>query len=132
MINRHSSGKRFLLAGAAGFVVDASMFGLLTYVFGAFPLTNRALSIAAAISVTFVLSRHFVFHGAKDVALTRSLPRYLLSQSLGLSINYATFGLLIGILNGALGTTIALFGSTALGAMVNYLGARFFAFRETR
>ena len=113
-------------------MVDASVFGLLSYLLGPFPLLNRALSIAAAISVTFVLSRYFVFHGARDVAITRSLPRYLLSQSLGLSINYGTFGILVGILEGPLGTAVALFSSAALGGIMNYIGARFFAFRRGR
>ena len=122
-------GGRFLAAGAVGFVVDATVFSLLTAYVIPMPRVTRAISIACAIAITFMLSRHYVFEGARNLTIRRSLPRYLLSQSLGLTINYGSFSVLIGLLDGRIGTAIAFVLSTAAGGIVNYLGAHFFAFK---
>ena len=122
-------GGRFMVSGAAGFVVDVTIFTLLTGFVLPMPRVTRAISIAAAITITFTLGRHYVFEGAQRLSIGQSLPRYLVSQSLGLAINYGSFSILIGFLDGRVGTAIALVTSTAMGGVDNYLGAHFFAFK---
>lgn len=122
-------GGRFLAAGAVGFVVDATVFSVLTAFVIPMPRVTRAISIACAIAITFMLSRHYVFEGARNLTIRHSLPRYLLSQSFGLTVNYGSFSVLIGLLDGRIGTVIAFGLSTAAGGIVNYLGAHFFAFK---
>ncbi|MEM6912961.1 MAG: GtrA family protein [Pseudomonadota bacterium] len=130
MKDHFQRGGRFLVAGAVGFVVDVAVFSVLTAFILPLPRITRLISIAAAIAVTFTLSRHYVFEGARNLSIRSSLPRYILSQSFGLFINYGSFSILITYLSGTLGTGTALVASTAMGGIVNYLGAHFFAFKE--
>ena len=52
---------RFGMVGAAGFVVDAAMLALATGQLGMDPYRSRALSIAVAMTATWLGNRYFTF-----------------------------------------------------------------------
>lgn len=121
----------FALVGAAGFLVDAGLTAALAWA-GAGPVAARLPAILAALCVTFMLNRRFVFAAGDDGAL-RQFGRYLLVSAGGAGINLLVY-LVAAWMLAAAGAPAGLAALLAVGAgsgaamAVNYLGYRGFAF----
>ena len=84
----------FVLAGGAGFLVDAGVLALLLKLTALGPFTARVFAIAAAMLFTFWLNRTFTF-GRSGRALSVEGARY---GGVGLSaavLNYAVYSALL-------------------------------------
>lgn len=109
----------FAAVGAAGFVVDATILSTLVHASGWSHFAARAVSFAAAVTVTWYCNRRWVFVRADDV--TREYGAYFGVQFVGAAINLGTYALLIAVLPTlARLPVIPLAGGAALALLFNY------------
>lgn len=124
----------FIVAGGVGFGMDAAILLLLTELDGWQPLRARLASFLGAVSVTWLINRHYTF-GDRSARQTRTTAseysRYVLTQSVGAAINLAVFALALWLLPGLrshLIVPLALGSACALcfnyGAMHSYVFPR--------
>jgi putative flippase GtrA len=114
---------RFLQVGAVGFAVDALLLWVLVYQVGWPPIASRVVSFLVTIAVTFVLNARYTF----SVRVRESSKsRYILIQSVGAAINFATYSALV--LGGVLGPLWSLVVGAALSSAHNFFMVRRFVF----
>ena len=120
---------RFMSVGGFGFLLDVAVFQALLW-FGLGPVPARLVSASLAVTLTWILNRHWVFYTANDAGRGAEYVRYVVVQALGLSINLGVFFWLLGSseLAGRV-PVLALIGGAAAAIFFNYLGARCWAFR---
>jgi putative flippase GtrA len=117
---------RFGVTGLAGFVVDAAILALMVHLAGADPLTGRLVSAPIAVVFTFVSNRHWSFATLNKPPVGSSFVSYVSTQGAGFLCNLAVYSLaLLSVPNPIVALAIA----SAVAMFVNYLGARFLAFR---
>ena len=125
---------RFGLVGVGGLLVDLAVLYVAAPNLGWYGA--RVLSFWAAATATWWLNRHYTFaHAAAGVAqspisVVRQYLRYLLSMTLGGSVNYLTYATVIvwWTLPAAPAVGVAL-GSCA-GLVFNFVVAKYFIFRQ--
>lgn len=92
MRRRRFSG--FLLAGAAGFLVDAGMLSLLLELTPLGPLTARPLAILVAMTVAWTINRHLAF-GPSQRSLAGEWAAYVGVAAASALLNYAVFAAIL-------------------------------------
>jgi putative flippase GtrA len=124
---------RFCCAGGLGFVVDFTILKTIVHL-GLNPIGARLISFSVAVVVTWLVNRAWTFkaHPTPGAgALIREFFGYVAVQSVGFAANFSVYtAMVIGIsaLNGRLlPPSIA---GTAVGLLVNYLGAKHLVFRR--
>ena len=119
----------FLTVGGLGFIVDAGVFQVL-YQFGQGPIATRVISATLSISVTWYLNRHFVFQTSDVNASVPEYTRYVSVQFVGLVVNFGVYlALLASFPVFQAQPILALCGGAAAALVLNFLGARYLAFR---
>lgn len=120
---------RFGAVGAVGFVVDGGLLWLFLS-FDLSPYLARALSFPVAVVVTWALNRNWTFAATSHGSRNGQFRRYFGVQIGGNLTNYAIYSLVISLFGTDSVTVFAAFviGSFT-GSCINFLGARFFAFR---
>jgi len=112
----------FAGVGVAGFIVDAGILSSLVHVWSWHHYTARAVSFAAAVTVTWYLHRHWVFAPTSD--RTREYGAYFVFQALGAAINLGTYALVIAALPAlARYPVLPLAAGAALALLFNYTAA---------
>jgi putative flippase GtrA len=111
---------RFVLAGGIGFVVDAAVLMLLLRATPLDPFSARLLSIAAALSATWMLNRHITF-GPSSRALTVEGARY---GGVGLATSVFNYCIYSGLLFAfpAMPPLTALILASGAAMVFSYLG----------
>ncbi len=117
---------RFGVVGLAGFLVDAAVLALMVHGLHANPILGRAVSAPVAILLTFVCNRYWSFASLNRRAIGAAFASYVSTQGAGLLCNLAVYSAALLVVPGPL-TALAIASATAM--FVNYLGARFWAFR---
>lgn len=123
---------KFLAVGGVGFVVDAGVLTSLVAL-GLPAIPARVLSFAVAVSVTWVLNRHWTFVASvgAEPREFRMMSRYFAVQTFGTLCNFAVFSLLISQWTETPWTAfVALAAGSAVGLVVNFTGARWLVFGE--
>lgn len=126
---------RFGLVGIVGLLVDLAVLYVAAPGLGWYGA--RVLSFWAAATATWWLNRHYTFASAtacvaqSPLSVGRQYLRYLLSMTLGGSVNYLTYATVIAwvVLPAAPAIGVAL-GSCA-GLAFNFVAARYFIFRHS-
>jgi putative flippase GtrA len=118
---------RFGVVGSAGFVADAAILLLLINWFGANPIAARLVSAPIAILLTFALNRAWSFSDLTQPSMFRSFVSYLSVQGVGFLVNLPVYSLAVSIVPKP---AAALAFSSAVAMVLNYLGSRYWAFRE--
>lgn len=124
---------RFAMVGAAGFVVDETVLGLLHNLAGLHATVAGALSIFCAMTFTWLGNRSFTFHahaarGAR--AMAAEWLRFAAANSVGAIINYSTFLLLVNWApSPASNPFLAKAAGVGAGMILNFLSARRLVFR---
>lgn len=129
--NRPSLGRfaSFVGVGAIGFVVDATILSALVHGAGWPHYSARALSFAAAVSVTWYLNRHWVFARTSEGA--REYGAYFGVQVLGAVINLGTYALVIAFFPPlARLPVVPLAAGAALALVFNYSAAGRWVFAQ--
>ncbi|MCC6469579.1 MAG: GtrA family protein [Alphaproteobacteria bacterium] len=126
----HSQLFRFCVVGALAFVVDAGVVQALV-VWGQWnPYLARLVSYLSAASTAWWLNRRFTF-GAGDDPLHREWAKYLVVNTAGGLVNYATYAALVlaSDLVRAMPALGVAAGSVA-GLVVNFSLNRWLVFRR--
>ncbi len=122
---------KFGLVGAAGFAVDALALSAGAGL-GLSDATARIVSVGVALHVTFLLNGWLVFRALRLEPLLRQWSGYMASNAFGAFCNYALFIWLLEcglpVLSHRLG---ALAAASILAMGINFVGARFIAFRPS-
>ena len=118
---------RFGVVGTAGFIADAALLLLLIDRFGANPIAARFVSAPVAIVLTFALNRAWSFSDLTQPSVFRSFVSYLSVQGVGFLVNLLVYSLVVWI---APMPATALAFASAVAMVLNYLGSRYWAFRE--
>lgn len=111
---------RFVAVGGAGFVVDATVLGLLLAFTPLDPFTARFISIAVALTVTWQLNRHLTF-GASSRPVAVEGARYGGIGAATSVVNYLVYALVIWAAPG-LSPLIALAIGSVVAMAFSYLG----------
>ncbi len=90
---------RFGMVGAAGYVVDAAMLALATGQLGMDPYRSRALSIAVAMTATWLGNRYFTFAARRArgsvAAVAEEALKFAGSNLVGAAMNYGVYAALV-------------------------------------
>jgi putative flippase GtrA len=116
----------FVLAGGAGFLVDAGVLALLLKVTALGPFAARVFAIAAAMLFTFWLNRTFTF-GRSGRALAAEGARYG-GVGIGAAVlNYAVYSALLLVFP-ALRPVLAVAVASLAAMLFSFLGYSRFVF----
>ena len=111
---------RFLFAGAVGFVADAAMLATLLHLWSMNPFLARLLSIAFALTVTWLINRSMTF-GPSGRHVAAEGARYG-GVGIGTSlVNYAVYSALLAAVP-ALPPLAALVAGSAVAMALSYIG----------
>jgi putative flippase GtrA len=116
---------RFLIIGAAGFLVDSGLT-MLFIKLGVDALLARAPGIGTAIVFTWLANRYFTFR----IQVQRSVQeaaRYVSVALFSAAINYTIY---LGLVTTGLHPFVAITVATALQTGFSFFAYRNFAFRE--
>ena len=120
----------FAGVGIIGFIVDATILSALVHGFSWPHYWARALSFAAAVSVTWYLNRHWVFARTHDRA--REYGAYLGVQTVGAAINLGTYALVIAVFPWlARAPVVPLAAGAVLALLFNYSAAGRWVFAQS-
>jgi putative flippase GtrA len=119
----------FVVVGAVGFVVDASILATLVHGYQWGDYTARLVSFAFAVTVTWLLNRSYVFTSTRTHNRRSEYTRYLTVQGMGMAINFLVYSLCIAS-NQLMDKwpVLALAVGSAVALIFNYAGARVFVF----
>lgn len=119
--------RRFLVVGTTTMFVDLAAYQLLLWV-GAPVDPAKAMSFVAGALFAYLANRAYTFRAVHSAA---TFLRFWLVYLANLVINVAVNALVLWILAGIPGRIILAFGvATALSALLNFLGMKFFVFRR--
>jgi putative flippase GtrA len=121
---------RFVVVGAAGFLIDAGLLALLHNWGGFDPFSARAVSILAAAFTTWRLNRRLTFV-ASDTSQTTEALRYGTIAALTAGLNYMLYALLL-LLWPELPPLMAVVIATLLAMGCSYVGYSRFVFQGSR
>jgi putative flippase GtrA len=123
---------RFLLVGCIGFAVDAGVLVTALRHLTSSVYAARAVSFTAAVFVTWLCNRTFVFAASgSGAAAIAEYGRYLATQVTGALANLLIFVLLIELVPRLAATPVVPLAVGAIaGALVNYAGSAWWVFRS--
>jgi putative flippase GtrA len=125
----------FLVIGALGFCLDATLTIALVRWFGAPPLLARPPAFVIVTLINFTLNRAFTFRSARAPWLG-ALARYWLVCLGGLAVNYAVYATCLelapsfGVAISPAILTLFVACGTGAATLLTFAGFRSFAFRS--
>ena len=133
-----SEAMRFGAVGAAGFIVDVSLFNALRYagdpgLLQHKPLTAKAISVAAATVVTYLGNRHWTWSHRARSGARREVTLFLLVNGVGMAIALVCLAISHYALDlrSPLADNISANGfGLVLGMMFRFWGYRTYVFRR--
>ena len=121
---------RFLLVGGIGFLIDGGLLFLQIWM-GVDPYLARLISFPVAVVSTWRLNRRWTFPEADQASPSLQFNRYFGVQMIGALCNYAVYASVLGANRETAGAAAMGFVlGSAIGLIVNFLGARVFVFRQ--
>lgn len=121
----------FVLVGAIGFIVDASILTVLMTGFSFDHYSARAISFTTAVTVTWYLNRRWVFNRRAVPMSGREYSAYVLVQIIGAVINLVIFVVVIELVPDlARIPVIPLAIGAVAGLLFNFTASSFFVFRN--
>lgn len=110
----------FLVAGAAGFLADATVFFTLLHGAGLDTIGCRVAASAVAVTVTWSINRTFAFRDGQRGPILAEYGRYVLASLAGAAANLAAFAAVAP--HDAAAFHVPAYGiGTAVGLVVNFL-----------
>lgn len=121
---------RFCGVGALGFLIDAGLLLWFTHSLGLNPYLARVFSILLALTMTWVMHRHWTFR-SNDPDRAAEWVRFAAVNGAGGALNYCVYS---AILLARPGTAplLALGAGSVVALLANFLGARLWAFRNEK
>ena len=122
---------RFVLVGAAGFVVDAGLSNLLVFAAHLSPLLSRIPAFCAATLVTYAAHRLFTFRDRR-IGVLMGWLKYVASTSLGAVANYGVFTIMVAyVVHGPWAVLLAIAAGSIVGLGLNYVCSVKLVFRPS-
>lgn len=78
---------RFGFAGIAGFLVDSIVVVIAIHVVGLGPIVAQAIAFTIAITVTWLINRHWAFSDYIKTSLVTEWSSYVAADSVGALVN---------------------------------------------
>ena len=123
----------FGVGGAIGFVVDAGIVQLLVSKADANPYIARLFSFLCAATSTWLFNRRYTFPDRGGHTLFGEWTRYMTAMSFGFALNYSTYALVVFYSSFVHAwPSIAVAAGSLPGSLVNFTGARQWAFPRER
>lgn len=105
-----------------GFMVDAGLMALLHTGWQLHPIFARCISFPAALTVTWLVNRRWVFATSRQTGVTTEYARYVSVQVIGAAANLAIFAALIYAVPSLMTAPVLALAIAAAGSLVlNYL-----------
>ena len=123
----------YLLVGATGFLVDASLLVFISKQSGVSIYSARLTSFTSAVFITWLLNRGLIFRSKKNNLdqILFEFVKYLLTQSLGLIANLFVFFLLLRLIPALkMNIIIPLAFAAAIGLIINFFGSYLWVFKK--
>jgi putative flippase GtrA len=120
----------FGVVGTVGFIVDAGVLTLVLETSSRGLYVGRLISFVSAATVTWALNRRYTFGDAEKSKRFGQWARFLVVNSGGGLINYATYAVLVSTL--AIfhdGPVLAVAIGSLAGLAVNFLFSKLFVFK---
>jgi putative flippase GtrA len=122
---------KFLFVGGVAFLVDVSVYLLLTNVLSLSPLSARVVAFTIAVFITCTGNRLLTFSMRKHAALYKQFRLALVAGLISLMPNLAVFLGLLFVLPTTIGfELIAFMSGTIAGIISNYILSDRFVFSE--
>ena len=119
---------RFVAIGGLGFAVDLGLTLFSARVIGLDPGGARAIAIAIAVGITFILNRRVTF-ASSDPAVFREALRYCAVSLAGAAMNFCFYQLVLAHAGpSALALALAVVFGSGVAMAANFTGMRLFAF----
>ncbi len=120
----------FLVVGGIGFVVDAAVLQLF-FMLGYGAVVSRFISVAVAVTATWLLNRRYVFRTGGRNAKAPEFLRHVIAQGGGMVVNLAVYFLLLATVPELRQQPVIALAAGSIAAMiVNYLGAKYWTFKH--
>ena len=121
---------QFGLVGSTGVLVDLAIYLVVQAVFSIDHKTARAYSFVGAASWNWALNRLITFTNRRKMSKRVQLPAFLLTSSLGFSVNWGSYVMMTGYVPFFNEHRIlALLIGVVLGMGLNFMTAKIFVFR---
>ncbi len=92
--NHFSEIIRFGISGIAGFIVDAGIVAILTQGFRLGPIAAQAIAFTVAVTVTWLINRHWTFAEHASKRWLHEWARYVAANSVGAVVNNGVYAML--------------------------------------
>jgi putative flippase GtrA len=86
---------RFGLSGIAGFLVDAGIVAILSGKLGADPVVAQGIAFTIAVTVTWLINRHWTFSENASERWLHEWTRYVVANSVGAIVNNGVYVFLV-------------------------------------
>ena len=123
----------FFFIGIVGFIIDGGILTLLHAGFDFSPVSARFVSFPVAVSVTWLLNRHFTFARREGRHIGKEWLLYGIVNTTGALLNLGCFILLVRTWDQLAAYPIVPLAMAASIAMLfNFTGSRFLVFGNTK
>lgn len=120
---------KFIVVGGIGFAADASVLVAAAPYLGAY--IGRLASFSTAVTLTWLLNRHFTFSDRRDDRLIKEWGRYISTQAVGAVVNLAIYAACIALSEKSPMQLVIALATGAIGGMiVNYSLSLLIVFRQ--
>lgn len=123
---------RFGISGTAGFIVDAGLVYLCTNLFDLGPLVAQVIAFSVAVTVTWLINRHWTFAAHASDRWLREWTHYVAANSVGALVINGIYAILV--IESAFFSQIpalAVASGSLAGMLFNYSLSKRFIFRTT-
>ncbi|WP_312283886.1 GtrA family protein [Candidatus Igneacidithiobacillus taiwanensis] len=121
---------RFGVSGVAGFIVDAGLIAIFTQAFGLGPIVAQLIGFTAAVTVTWLINRHWTFAEHASDKWLHEWTRYVAANSIGAAVNNGVYvGLVLGLSAFSKIPVLAVAIGSIAGMGFNFLASKRLIFR---
>ncbi|MCC6914943.1 MAG: GtrA family protein [Rhodospirillaceae bacterium] len=121
---------RFVIVGAAGFIVDAGTLMLATSVLGLGLYSGRVFSYLCAATFTWICNRRFTFAQTGQAAIVQWL-RFLGANAVGGAVNYGVYAVIVTVsARAAVYPVIGVAAGSVAGLIFNFAVSKYWVFRR--
>mgnify|MGYP001626297784 CR=1 FL=1 len=114
----------------AGFIVDAGIVVLITQKLGLNPIVAQVIAFSAAVTVTWLINRHWTFAKYASDKWLHEWTRYVVVNSLGAAVNNAVYAILVlTVIIFSKTPVLAVAAGSLAGTVFNFASSKFIAFK---
>ena len=121
---------QFGISGVAGFLVDAGIVALCTKTVGTRPIPAQAVAFSVAVTVTWLINRHWTFAEHASDKWLHEWIRYVAANSIGAAVNNSVYAILVlTAVTFSKDPVLAVAAGSVAGMVFNYSSSNFLVFK---